>query len=65
MKLEPQFDSVTAFLQMDGHGLYIWAAFGITLIVLAANLWWPRMMNSRFIRMEKPIAEKAKGSSEQ
>ena len=35
MKLELQFDSLATFLQMGGHGLYIWAAFGITLVVLA------------------------------
>ena len=61
MKLEPQFDSVAAFLQMDGHGLYIWAAFGITLIVLGANILWPLAVSRRFVRLEKPIAEKSKG----
>ncbi len=61
MKLELQFDSVIAFLQMDGHGLYIWAAFGISLAVLVANIWWPNVVQKRFVQAEKPIAEKAKG----
>jgi heme exporter protein D len=31
---------VTEFLAMGGYGLYVWAAYGITLLVLALNLWW-------------------------
>lgn len=48
-----RFDSFAAFIQMDGHGGYIWAAYGITLLVLAANLWWPRMMRAVFVQEEK------------
>ncbi len=28
---------------MGGHGVYIWAAYGLTLVILAANLWWPML----------------------
>ena len=48
-----KFDSLADFVQMDGHGLYIWLAYGITLIVLSANLWWPRVTRQRFIRTER------------
>lgn len=48
-----KFDSLEAFLHMDGHGLFIWAAYGITFIVLVLNLWWPRQVRSQIIRTSK------------
>ncbi len=30
------FETFQAALTMDGHGVYVWAAFAITLVVLAA-----------------------------
>lgn len=53
MNAGPRFDSLAAFLQMDGHGLFIWAAYGITLIVLAVNLWWPWVVTRRIVAAEK------------
>lgn len=35
-----QFDSLAAFIGMDGHGLFVWLAYGISLLVLAANWAW-------------------------
>ncbi|MCS5574105.1 MAG: heme exporter protein CcmD [Pseudomonadales bacterium] len=48
-----RFESLQAFLTMDGHGIYVWLAYGITLLVLTANLWWPRYVRDGFIRSEK------------
>ena len=31
-------DSFMAFLQMGGYGVYVWAAFGVADVVLAANV---------------------------
>lgn len=53
-----RFDSLSAFIQMDGHGLYIWAAYGITLLVLTLNLWWPGKVRAGFIHTEKRIIER-------
>lgn len=36
------FDSLQSLLQMDGHGPYVWAAYGITSIVLLSMLLLPR-----------------------
>ena len=30
------------FLQMDGHGAYVWPAYGITLAVIVLNVWAAR-----------------------
>ncbi len=32
-----QFDNLQAFLAMGGHGLYVWLAYGATLLVLIGN----------------------------
>ena len=33
-----QFDSVSEFLAMGGHGLYVWLAYGSTFSVLLVNV---------------------------
>ena len=33
-----QFDSITAFLHMGGHGAYVWAAYGVTFTVLLGGV---------------------------
>lgn len=33
------FDSLVEFLQMDGHALYVWLAYGATYLVLGVLLW--------------------------
>lgn len=48
-----RFDSLAAFMMMDGHGVYIWSAYLITLIVIAVNLWWPLQVRRGFIRIQK------------
>lgn len=50
-----KFDSFAALLSMDGHGGYVWAAYGITLLVIVINLWWPRRIRTGFVRQEKRV----------
>jgi len=42
------------FLRMGGDAAYVWSAYGITLAVLIANVWWARR------RLRKAM-EKARG----
>ncbi len=44
------FDSVSAALQMDGHGGYVWAAYFITVLVIAIVLILPLRREKAFIR---------------
>ncbi|MEZ0122316.1 MAG: heme exporter protein CcmD [Candidatus Reddybacter sp.] len=30
-----QFDSIDAFIAMGGHGTYVWAAYGLSLAIMA------------------------------
>ena len=60
-----RFDSLAAFISMDGHGAYIWSAYGITLVVLLANLLWPRVMRASFIKQERQyLARESHGQVE-
>ena len=44
------FTSVTDFIQMGGHGLYVWMAYGAGVIVLTYNLVAPQMKKSALIK---------------
>ena len=44
------FDSVHAALSMNGHGAFVWSAYGITLLVLAQLLLWPWSRRRRLLR---------------
>jgi len=35
------FDNFSDFLAMGGHGLYVWMAYGVALIVFVANVTGP------------------------
>lgn len=41
------------FLQMGGYGPYVWGSFGVTALLLAAELWQLRRRRQR-LRAEAP-----------
>ena len=45
-----QFDSLSAAWQMAGHGPYVWASYGLCLIVLAALIVSPLTRQRRLLR---------------
>ena len=51
-----RFESFSVFVYMDGHGIYIWAAYGVTLAILTANVVWPLMARRRFVRAEMSLS---------
>ncbi len=44
-----QFDSLAALMQMDGHGAFVWSAYGITALVLAILLVAPLNRRKRLL----------------
>lgn len=48
-----RFESFSAFLLMDGHGVYVWAAYVLTLVIVGVNLWWPGLVRKSFVKAEK------------
>ncbi|MDK1023910.1 MAG: heme exporter protein CcmD [Gammaproteobacteria bacterium] len=49
------FDSFSAFLAMGGHGLYVWSAYAVTLVVFAFNAIKPVLMHKRFLQQHKQL----------
>ncbi len=44
------FDSLHALLQMEGHGPYVWSAYGITFVTLMALIVAPLRRKQRQLR---------------
>lgn len=44
-----QFDSLAAFFAMGGHGPYVWAAYGMGLLVMAWLVIRPWLQKRRFL----------------
>lgn len=43
------FDNFYSLIHMDGHGLYVWAAYGIGLLVILYNIVAPIMKYRKVI----------------
>ncbi|MGX1125865.1 heme exporter protein CcmD [Pseudomonas sp. FFUP_PS_473] len=46
------FTSFSDFLAMGHHGLYVWSAYGISLLVLAINVAAPILARRRYLQEE-------------
>ena len=44
------FTSFAEFVAMGNHGLYVWSAYGISLLVLAINLVLPILARRRYLQ---------------
>lgn len=44
------FESFSAFLQMDGHALYVWLSYGVFAVVMVALMVGPQLRKKQFIR---------------
>ena len=43
-----QFDSLSAFMAMDGHGVFVWSVYAISLLVMIGLLVAPLRKNKKF-----------------
>ncbi|SDE03256.1 heme exporter protein D [Cupriavidus sp. YR651] len=43
------FESFTDFLAMDGHGAYVWSAYGSCLALMALNVVLPLLTRRRYL----------------
>jgi heme exporter protein D len=48
-----RFESWAAFIAMDGHGPYVWAAYGLAVLVIAFNLVIAWRGHRRFFRLQR------------
>ena len=51
--MEFQFGSLVDFFLMDGHGVYVWASYVITLLSLLFLVVSPSIQQRRFIIQQK------------
>lgn len=45
-----QWNSVSEFLDMGGYALYVWGSFGITALVVVAEIWQVRAKRRDVLR---------------
>ena len=61
-----QFQTLDELISMGGHGIYVWAAYGITLSVLIALVWGPLARRRRALARISQLARlKPEQGSEQ
>lgn len=47
------FSGISELMAMNGHGAYVWSAYGITLFALLLLFWLPARRNRRFFRDQR------------
>lgn len=45
-----QFETMSEFITMDGHGLYVWLSYGIGLSIIIGNLVLPLFKRKELIK---------------
>jgi heme exporter protein D len=50
---------VSEFFLMNGHGAYVWSAYGITLAVLILNVWLARTKHRAALQRARELATQA------
>ncbi|MBP6006286.1 MAG: heme exporter protein CcmD [Rhodoferax sp.] len=45
-----QWNSVSEFLDMGGYALYVWGSFGISALVVIAEIWQVRAKRREILR---------------
>ena len=51
------FHSFSAFIDMGGHGQYVWSAYGVALVIIVFNFVRPVMLKKRNLdRLRRQVA---------
>jgi len=57
------FDNLQAVLSMGGHGVYVWSAYAVTGVVIAAVLIVPMQRRRRLLRDLVDVQRRARGDA--
>ncbi|MDZ7784947.1 MAG: heme exporter protein CcmD [Halioglobus sp.] len=57
------FDNMQAVLSMGGHGVYVWSAYAVTAVVIAAVLIVPTQRRRRLLRDLADVQRRARGDA--
>lgn len=52
-----QFDSLDAFIHMNGHGVYVWACYAIVYSILIYLTLSPLIQKKNFLKQQKKWQE--------
>lgn len=52
-----QFDSLQAFLHMNGHGFYVWLAYGVSILVLSSVVLYPVIRKKQFLKEQLRVQQ--------
>jgi len=52
------FESLSAALHMDGHGVFVWSAYLVTTLVVAAVLIVPKRREKLFFRQLQGVLKR-------
>ena len=58
------FDSLSDFLAMGGHGLYVWLSYGAALVVVLANVLSVRNARKRSWRQARALSRRLASESQ-
>lgn len=47
--MTPFFDSVSSLLAMGGHGVYVWACWGLVVLVVVFGVWQSKQARTQAI----------------
>lgn len=56
------FDSLAAALTMDGHGMYVWPAYLIAVLVIVTILVTPWRRQRKFLQLKSAELKRQQGS---
>ena len=54
-----QFDSLSALLHMDGHGVYVWSIVIVSALVIVGLLLIPALSSRRFLTAQRTSLQAA------
>lgn len=57
------FESFADFLNMGGHGLFVWLCYGLGLLIIVMNLLLPMQQSKQVIRELRRRLRREEGSA--
>ena len=48
--MTPHFQNFQDFIHMNGHGVYVWASYGITFLLIFGLIWYTFAERKKIIR---------------
>lgn len=57
-----QFESIADFIAMNGHGPFVWSAYGITFIALIYLLVSPVLQKKAFFKQQQKLQKLAQNN---